>query len=478
VRVTLSIRLLVASACVAAMSIGAASAQTTLTLGTPDTHVTDTTIGSGTAASTVSNTAALSVRLSTDVNAGRRALLKFDTSSTLPAGTTINSAKLTVFVRGGAGTTTRTIAVYEVAKPFQESQATWKIRKTGYSWTTAGGDLATKIATISVPATAGTPLTVDVTSLVQKQVKDASSRYTRLALVDAGTADSTSFREFHSSESTDPAKRPKLVVSYGGSSSSIPPTSPTTGASLKVLHWNIHRGWGTDNKYSLDRIANWIVKLNPQLVSLNEVERFTSYANEDQPATLLSMLKSKTGVTWYSYYRTGNGATNGHGNVIFSRFPIISTSYCQLSATRVAANVAVTVNGRLVNFYATHLDSSTSTNGYRIAEVKKLLPCLSNDAEQRIIGGDFNAKAATSEIGLMTVGYIDSWAKAVADKTAYSYAGNTSFGATRNARIDYVFVSKTATAVSIKRAEVFDTRDASGYMPSDHKPLLVNLEVK
>ncbi len=479
-RVTLSIRTLVNFACAAAMSVGVASAQTTLTLGTPDTHVTDATIGSGTAASTPNNGAALTVRLSTDVNAGRRGLLKFDTSTTIPAGATINSAKLTLFVRGGAGTTTRTVALYEVTKPFQESEATWKIRKSGYAWTAAGGDLATKVATLSVPATAGTALTVDVTALVQKQVKDASSRYTRLALVDAGTADSTSFREFHSSETTDATKRPKLVVVYGGTTTSTtsPSTPTTTGASLKVLHWNIHRGWGTDNKYNLDRIANWIVKLNPQLVSLNEVERFTSYANEDQPATLLAMLKSKTGVAWYSYYRTGTGATNGHGNVIFSRFPIISTSYCQLSATRVAANVAVTVNGRLVNYYATHLDSSSTTSSYRIAELKKLLPCLANDAEQKIIGGDFNAKAATTEIAMMTAGHVDSWAKAVADNTAYSYAGNTSFGATRNARIDYVFVSKTATAVTIKRAEVFDTRDASGYMPSDHKPLLVNLEVK
>jgi hypothetical protein len=41
-----------------------------------------------------------------------------------------------------------------------------------------------------------------------------------------------------------------------------------------------------------------------------------------------------------------------------------------------------------------------------------------------------------------------------------------------------VFLSKTATALTLKRAEVFDTRDANGRMPSDHKPLVVTLEVK
>jgi endonuclease/exonuclease/phosphatase family metal-dependent hydrolase len=213
-------------------------------------------------------------------------------------------------------------------------------------------------------------------------------------------------------------------------------------------------------------------------VSLNEVERFSSYANEDQTQTILGKLKAKTGQAWYAYYRTGNGATNGHGNAIFSRFPIISTSYCQLSSTRVAAHVAVTVNGRLVNFYSTHLDSSDSTSAYRIAEVKKLLPCLANDAEQKIVTGDFNAQASSTEIGLMTAVYIDSWAKAAANGTAYSYAGNNSFGATRKSRIDYMFVSKTASLLVVKRAEVFDIRDANGYMPSDHKPLMVNFEVK
>ena len=479
---TLSIRSFLALACVATLSSGVASAQTTLTLGTPDTQVTDATIGSGTAASTVNNGGSLAVRLSTDVNATRRALLKFDTENTIPAGTAITSAKLTLYVRSAAGATTRTLGLYDITKSWLEQQATWKTRKSGYAWVTQGGDLGTKAASVTVPATAGTAVTVDVTALVQTAVKatSATSRYTRIALVDTGAADSTSFREFHSSESTDTARRPKLVVVYGGTTTTAPAPAPApapSGSTLKVLDWNIHRAWGTDGKYSVERIANWIVKLNPHLVSLNEVERYSSFANEDQTQTLLSMLKAKTGAAWYAYYRTGNGATNGHGNAIFSRFPIISTSYCQLSGTRVAANVAVTVNGRLVNFYSTHLDSSDG-NSYRIAEVKKLLPCLASDAEQKIIAGDFNARVGTTEIGLMTASFLDTWAEAAADGTAYSYAGNSSFGATRNGRIDFVFASKSATALVVKRAEVFDTRDANGYMPSDHKPLLVNFEVR
>lgn len=60
---------------------GAASAQTTVTLATTEAQVTDCTIGSGTAASVVDNGATLTTRASTDVNATRRALLKFDTQN-------------------------------------------------------------------------------------------------------------------------------------------------------------------------------------------------------------------------------------------------------------------------------------------------------------------------------------------------------------------------------------------------------------
>ena len=476
---SLSIRPLVALTFAAALSSGVASAQTTLTLGTPETHVTDATIGSGTAANTISNNDRLSVRLSTDVNAGRRALLKFDTETTMPATTSVTSATLSLYVRGGAGTTTRRIGVYQVTKSFQETQATWITRKTGYKWVTSGGDLGTKIGELSVPTTAGAKVSVNVTAAVQQALKDASSRYTRLALVDLSTADSTSYRDFHSSETATASLRPTLVVTYGTSSTPPPPTTTTT-AGLKVLDWNTHYGVGTDGKYNIDRIATWIAKLNPDVVSLNEVTRYAYYNTaEDQASRYVALMNAKTGRTWYYTYRTDNGASKGVGNMVLSRFPIASTSYCQLSTRRVAVNAAVYVNGRLVNVWSTHLDSSSTSNSMRITEIKALHACVGSFAQQKIIAGDFNAKSATTEISLMASGgFTDTWAKAASLSLAYSYPGNTSFGATRNARIDYVWTSTGATALVIKRAEVFDTRDASGYMPSDHKPLIVTFDVK
>jgi endonuclease/exonuclease/phosphatase family metal-dependent hydrolase len=482
--VSLPIRLLVALTSAAALSSGVASAQTTLTLSSPEAHVTDATIGSGTAANTISNNDRLSVRRSTDVNAGRRALLKFNTETTMPATTSVTSATLSLYVRAGAGTTTRRIGVYRLTKSFQETQATWITRKTGYKWTIAGGDLGTKVGELSVPTTAGAKVSVNVTAAVQESLKDASSRYTRLALIDLSTADATSYREFHSSEATTASLRPTLVVKYGTATTAAPapapaPSTSTTSAGLKVLDWNTHYGKGMDGKYNIDRIATFIAKFNPDVVSLNEVTRYAYYNTaEDQAPRYAALLKAKTGRTWYYTYRTDNGASKGVGNMVLSRFPIASTSHCQLSTRRVAVNAAIYVNGRLLNVWSTHLDSSTS-DSMRIAEIKALHACVGSFAEQKIIAGDFNAWPAKYEISLMASGgFTDTWAKAASLSQAYSYPGNTSFGATRNSRIDFIWTSSKATALVVKRSEVFDTRDANGYMPSDHKPVMTTFEVK
>src|SRR5262245_53425623 len=61
----------------------------------------------------------LETKASTDPNTVRRALLKFDTQTTIPAGSQINSATLTLTVRSGS-VPARTIAYYCVPSSFDE----------------------------------------------------------------------------------------------------------------------------------------------------------------------------------------------------------------------------------------------------------------------------------------------------------------------------------------------------------------------
>jgi endonuclease/exonuclease/phosphatase family metal-dependent hydrolase len=486
VRLTFSVRRLLALTFAVALSAGVASAQTTVTVNNPSTHVDDTVIRGGTYANTVFDKQPLATKVHpTDQAYTRRTLLKFDTHNTVPAGATVQSATLTLTI-SKADAETRKLAVYRLSQTFKEPYATWYTRQSGYRWTTAGGDLAEKWAETSVGATVGSKVTFDVTAFVQRVVKGTygSSRYTRIGLVDLGGGSNTSYKQFHSSESADPAVRPKLVVVYGGLASSpapAPAPAPTTSTStstLKVLDWNTHYGVGTDGRYNIDRIATYIAKFNPDVVSLNEVTRYSHYnANEDQASRYAALLKAKTGRTWYYSYKTDNGASKGVGNLVLSRYPIASKSSCQLSSRRVAVNAAVYVNGRLLNVWSTHLDSSSGSS-MRIAEVKALTACISSFAQQRIVAGDFNARDYTTEINMMESSYYDGWAESAGDGAAIDYPGNTAFGATRNRRIDYVWYSKSASYLRLTRAQVFDTRDSRGYMPSDHKPLMVTFVVK
>jgi endonuclease/exonuclease/phosphatase family metal-dependent hydrolase len=112
-----------------------------------------------------------------------------------------------------------------------------------------------------------------------------------------------------------------------------------------------------------------------------------------------------------------------------------------------------------------------------VAEVGKLLPCASGYGEARVIAGDFNAQEGSTEINQMLTGYTDVWTKAKSLGVTANYSGNCD-GCTRNSRIDYMFYSKGATNLVLKKAEIIDTRNSSGTMPSDHKPMIVTLEVR
>lgn len=251
--------------------------------------------------------------------------------------------------------------------------------------------------------------------------------------------------------------------------------APRDSSQLKVLDWNIQHGVGTDGDYDIPRIADWIVRTGANVVSLNEVEKYTGWGNEDQPARFAALLKSRTGKTWYYNFAQRDGNSKGQGNLLLTTYEIESDDDYELSYSRSVARVAIIVNGVRVNLYSTHLDAESSSR--RSTQIRELKSWADNFPEQRIILGDFNAGSSTSEISSMTASYADAWAAARSLDLDVSYPGNAS-GNTRNSRIDYVFYSKQASRLKLKKVQVFDVRDSKGVMPSDHRPLMATFEVR
>jgi endonuclease/exonuclease/phosphatase family metal-dependent hydrolase len=458
-----------------------ASAQTTVTLNKPTSHVLSATVRGGSYANQ-NDEWTLETRASDDLTNERRALLKFDTENTIPKGSLVTSALMTITVKSGSADASRTIAAYQTSQSWTENEVTWKLRRNGDSWQTPGGDYGSKLDEAVVSNTAGTKVTFDVTPLVKAAVAGqlGSSRYTRVALMDLDASTADSYRVFATPNDATVANRPVLKVTYGGAASTPPPPPPPpppSGSTLRVLHWNTHHGGvGSDGVWDPNRLVTWIAKFNPDIISLNEMERNTSWShNTDEPVTIASLLKQKTGKTWYWKFETLSGSSNGIGCMVLSRFPLDASSPQLLSGGRSAVDIAFTFNGRTINFTSTHLHPDSST--YRLTEIGELTLWERGLAEQRIIAGDFNASYTHPEYALMTKTYSDSWAEAQADGTAVAYAGNTA-GNTRNSRIDYIYFSRTASNLTLKSSQVYDTRDANGVTPSDHRPLLSVFTVK
>jgi endonuclease/exonuclease/phosphatase family metal-dependent hydrolase len=262
--------------------------------------------------------------------------------------------------------------------------------------------------------------------------------------------------------------------------------SVPTGSTIKVIDWNIQMGKGTDNVYNLDRTATYIANMGPHIVTLCEVQR---YPNDDQAQKLSDLLRQKTGVSWFYYFVPKYSGTT-EGNLILSRFPLSGTASLFLTNQRSVARATISVNGRSITIFATHLDPDSSS--VRAAQISALRNWASGTAGDNLVTGDFNAWPGASEIGGMTSWCSDGWANAANWGLATAYPDNPVHPVdtrTRRARIDYVFY-RGANLV-LRSAQVPDIRDLSrtpvillgtpddrGVRPSDHNMTVMTFEVR
>jgi endonuclease/exonuclease/phosphatase family metal-dependent hydrolase len=261
------------------------------------------------------------------------------------------------------------------------------------------------------------------------------------------------------------------------------PPPPGSGT-LKVLSWNGSFGKGTDNLYNPDRIATWIANINPDLAALCEIPT-------DLASLLTNLMIQRTGHTWY-YYHVPKYIGTTEGNMILSKYPLSSTSSRFLSYQRSVAQATVSVGGRNINFFATHLDPDSSAR--RATEIGELTSWASGFSESRIICGDFNAGPDTSEMTGMFGQYFDYWQVAMSAGVATAYPDNPVYmhTRTRRGRIDYVFYSRGASNLILRSAQIPDSRDLSntnvviylgtpddlGVRPSDHNQVVVTFDVR
>ena len=260
-------------------------------------------------------------------------------------------------------------------------------------------------------------------------------------------------------------------------------TQAATSVPLRVLSWNVQFGQGTDGVTDFDRIATWLARMNPDLIALCEMP-------PDKIPTLVTALNQKTGRTWNSHF-VPKAPGISEGNLVLSKYAFASVSSRYLSYTRSIAQVTVNVGGRNINFFATHLDHTSSA--LRLTQAAELIAWTSSFASPRIVAGDMNAANDTPEVLSLLTAFRDSWVDALSQSTASAYPDNPVWMNTRTRRwrIDFILYAAEVTSMTTNSANIPDTRDLSntnvvnalgtpddrGVRPSDHNLVVTDFNV-
>jgi endonuclease/exonuclease/phosphatase family metal-dependent hydrolase len=264
-------------------------------------------------------------------------------------------------------------------------------------------------------------------------------------------------------------------------------TACAAGARLRVLTYNIHHGAGNDDCRSvsssgavspdcsldLDRIAAVIRALKPDIVGLQEVDRFWIRSRGvDQPAYLASALGMN--VCFQANLDHGPDAHAGvlhqYGTAVLSRHPILECTNTLLprsspeSEQRGLLAARIDAGGVRLRFYNTHLHTVEAD---RILQIPAIRDALGKSDGPLVLVGDLNATPAEQSMQTLFTLLKDAWGG------RGGTSGFTSPAAPRRdpaRRIDYILVSGDIAVSSVDVPVDPNTR-----MASDHYPVLAEI---
>jgi RHS repeat-associated protein len=167
-----------------------------------------------------------------------RSLIKFDLSS-IPSNATITSATLSLWTDTDFSDNDRTIRVYRLKVPFNESQATWNEASTGTSWQSPGASgtndrEGAAIGYVLIPYNQALDVEKQIplsTAEIQEMVNGTFTNNGFIIIADTEDNDRFSYRTSDASAAT---KRPKLVIEYSTSSSTATPTPAITNTPTRT----------------------------------------------------------------------------------------------------------------------------------------------------------------------------------------------------------------------------------------------------
>lgn len=163
---------------------------------------------------------------------------------------------------------------------------------------------------------------------------------------------------------------------------------------VKAMTCNTYSG----RKMGIDKIADVINKENPDIVSLQEIERNTKINPWDTPKKLSEL----TGMKYYYFVHALDIPSGGdYGNLILSKYPICEEKSFKLSALkkgdyiRSFGYVKVLKGGKEFYFATTHLDHKYE-DAARLLQINEILSHVEQLDLPIILGGDLNSRRGSA----------------------------------------------------------------------------------
>ena len=256
------------------------------------------------------------------------------------------------------------------------------------------------------------------------------------------------------------------------------PAAADSARVLRVMTYNMHTGIGTDGRADLGRIAEVIRDADVDVVGLQEVDVHWSdrSAYADQVAELARM----TGMSAYfaPIYdldpEPGRQERRRYGVAVLSDHPILSVTNHEITRWSTVdpdgdpepapgfAEVVVSVGGKPVHVYNTHLDYRPDPS-VRQQQVTDTLEILRQDGPgaRQVLLGDFNAEPAAPELAPLFAHGRDAWG---------TRDGGFTFPADDPVkRIDYVTVAGPMRVLNTSVPAV---------TASDHRPVVATVQLR
>ena len=294
-----------------------------------------------------------------------------------------------------------------------------------------------------------------------------------------------------------------LIFASSGSlvAQSTPEATPTGSDALRVMTYNTHHAAGNDEcedpetaegeipeaecALDLPRVADVILAEDPDIVALQEVDRFWARSGgADQPDEFSQLLDMDVCFGANLSHEPDDHADVDHeyGVATLSRYPVISCENHFLPTTegweqRGMLDTRIDVPGiGEVAVLNTHMQANVSGEPeeaarQRVEQAEAIAAHVETLEVPVIVLGDLNAEADSGELdSLIGPGssLVDVW------NVAGTGSGETIFDGAHGeptARIDYILVSPHFSVLST----VVIDNDGSR-MASDHFPLIVDLE--